>query len=211
MKCGFRIFPFAALIFMSLANSLNSSAGEIIGVGLRAGMNMSRLDGDDAESSGRRFKSGFCGGLFIDYTIVEGFSVQTEALYSEKGSRYERGGEIRMEYDYLEFPVLVKAAFMEGNFKPNISLGPALGILLKAKQISDYPGDPYRSGEIDAKDSLKNWDISLVLGLGLDYYLGFGKATIDIRFDKGIVSIDDSGAGLDLKNQVFSLLIGFSL
>lgn len=58
---------------------------------------------------------------------------------------------------------------------------------------------------------VKSTDFGAVLGAGLEYGLGTTAILVDGRLGLGLTSIADSeGFDFDVKNRVFSLLIGVS-
>jgi hypothetical protein len=198
----------------------NPSSAAEIKWGLKIGAVSAKLYGDVVEELeallGEESKSriGFSVGGFITFNIAKVFAIQFEILYTMKGIKYE--GEIIgttikawWELDYLEVPVLAKIIIpTKGGVKPYLFAGPAVALKLSGKMKTEYGGEP---GEGDVED-MKGTDFGLVIGGGLDFGLGSsgrGSLSVDIRYNLGLFSISEFEGG-DMKNGVFSLMVGYS-
>jgi hypothetical protein len=208
-------------IVLICAMSSKASAQELTGYGLKAGLNLANLGGDDADyvDVDKKMKMGFTVGGFVTYSINEMFAVQTEVLYTQKGAKYEDAEgdfEETKKYDYFEIPVLAKfTAPTEGIIKPNLFFGPVLGILRSAKEDGSR-GDI--SWDHDIKDATKSTDFGLVFGAGVDIGMPHSAITIDGRYTMGLTTIcepythpeTDEEIDCDVKNGVFSFTVGYS-
>jgi len=58
----------------------------------------------------------------------------------------------------------------------------------------------------DIKSTLKSLDFGVVAGAGLD----IKKFSLDVRYTMGLSKLDNTGAGLELKNGVFGAMLGYS-
>ena len=219
MKRLIAIIVTGALALMLLLPNPSSATG--IKGGLKIGASMAKLHGDDVEDftdvlgAGLKSRIGFCAGGFITFNITGMFAIQPEVLYTMKGVRWE--GEINgatplkvwMKLDYLEIPVLVKImAPSPGGVNPYLFAGPVFALKLSSKMKAEYAGE---SAEEDIED-LKGTDFGLVIGAGVDFGFGasgMGKMTLDVRYSLGLSTISDF-EGDDVKNGVFSLMVGFS-
>jgi len=206
-----------AIVVMFTLFSASVAAQGLTGKGLKAGLNIANLRGDDMEDWDS--KMGFSAGGFITYSINDMFAIQPEVLFTMKGAKYEEeilGETLKAttSLNYLEIPVLAKLSMpTQGSVKPNLFVGPSLAILLSAKGKVEYAGE---SEEVDIKDDTKSIDLGLVFGGGVDFDLGpdKGKLTADVRYTLGLTSIDESpeevGGPYDVKNGVISLMVGYS-
>ena len=219
MKRLITIIVTGALAFMFLLPN-SSSAVEIKG-GLKIGASSAKLHGDDVEDltdflgEDQKSRIGLCAGGFITFNITEMFAIQPEVLYTMKGSKYEEEifGEtlkVWIKLDYLEIPVLVKIMVpTPGGVKPCLFAGPVLAMKLSGKVKFEYGAD---SKEEDIEEDMKSTDFGLVIGAGVDIGFGapgMGKITLDIRYSLGLSTISDF-EDEDIKNGVFSLMVGFS-
>jgi hypothetical protein len=174
----------------------------LTGKGIKVGLNLANVSGDDAPDD-ISMRLGLAAGGFITYAFSDMFAIQPELLYSMKGYKFDvPGGESETaKIDYLEIPILFKVLLVGGgNFKPNFYAGPAVGFLLSAK-----------AGDFDMKDNMKSTDFGLIGGAGADLLMGTGpgKITFDVRYNVGLTSTDDSGADAKISNSTISFLVGY--
>lgn len=193
-------------------------AKEIKG-GVKAGINIANFSGDDADYTGTDKKSrvGIVAGGFVTIPLNDQFSLQPELLLSMKGAKYEAAGtgwtyDTTSKLTYIEIPILAKLNIQtEGSVKPNVFLGPSIGIKASAKIETEVSPDPLAgitSGEEDMED-VKSLDLGLAIGGGIDIEAGTGKVTLDARYTMGLTSIDDSADDLDVKNSVIAIMAGY--
>jgi len=157
-------------------------------LGLKAGANISKVDGvEDAKNY-----TNFNAGVFGLFKLTK-FGIQPEVLYSGQGYKTD---DNELKAVYLNIPVMVKF-YIVGGF--NIQAGPQYGILLSAED---------KDGE-DIKDDFKSSDMSAAFGLGFDAPFGL---VFDARYVMGLSDINDvDGANDALKNKVIQLSIGYKL
>jgi len=206
---------FAIVLMFTLCSS-SIFAGGLTGYGLKGGLNFANLHGDDVEDLGLGdldSKMGLCLGGFVTYSISDMFAIQPEVLFTMKGAKKEvevQGETLKVtgSLNYLEIPVLAKLSIPgQGSFVPNLFIGPYLAIKLSGKWKVEYAG---ASAETDIED-LKGTDFGVVCGAGVDLALGSSKVTVDARYTLGLTTIDASEWEADIKNGVFSLMVGYSL
>ena len=202
-----------ALVLVLLFSTSLLAQG-ITGKGVKLGLNFANWVGDDADifqdqgyDMDKKMKIGFTFGGFLTYSVNEMFALQPEILYSIQGVIYE-GSMLGLDatstntLTYIQIPILAKFNLsMEGNIKPNIFLGPQLGLLLTAKTKAEVEGVEV---EEDMKDVTKSTDFSLVFGGGVQ----FGLFSIDGRYNMGLTSFDEGED--DIKNSVISIMVGYS-
>jgi len=200
---------FALVLILALFSS--ASAQGFAGYGFKAGLNMANLSGDDV-IEGTNSKIGSCLGGFVTYSLNEMIALQPEVLYTMKGATWDEEVfgetlEITWTLDYLEIPVLAKVAIpTQGTVKPNLFVGPALGINLRGKVKAELAGE---TEEADIED-LKSTDFGLVFGAGIDFGLPRSAITVDGRYVMGLSTIDNSEAKADVKNGVMTFMVGYS-
>ena len=182
--------------------------------GLKAGLNLANLSGDDIENTDA--KTSFAFGGFFCYQFSPMFAVQPEVYYSMKGATQKMDFEgetvdITYSLDYIEIPLLVKfmIPIKDSKVKPTIFVGPHLAINTTAKVKAEFQG---QSEEQDLED-VKSTEFGLQFGGGIGFPVGKGELGIDIRYILGLSTIDDSAGDADVKNSVinFNLYYGFSL
>jgi len=193
-------------LFVLLLSSVSfSQIG--FGRGIKGGLVTSTFTGDDATDAMRR--TGYIAGVFMNFGLGP-LGIQPEILYVMKGADFEDEEEgvpinVRFKIGYIEIPILAKLTISAlPAFKLFVFGGPSVALLVSAKGETEIGSTTL---EIDIKDDLKNFDVGLVLGVGV----GLSRLTFDVRYIMGSSSIDDTGDEDDLKNSVLAATVGISL
>jgi len=206
------IITIFAIVAVFTLSSASVSAQGVTG-GLKAGMNIANIHGDNVEDVWDS-KIGICAGGFITCSLSDLFAIQPELLFTMKGSKAEgevegEPAKLTMKLNYLEIPVLAKLLIpTPGTVRPSLFVGPSLAIKLTGKGKVEYAGE---SEEADIED-VKSTDFGLVFGGGVDFALGQGKLTVDARYTLGLTTTrePEDGEEVDVKNGVISIMVGYS-
>jgi len=172
------------------ANAAYSQAQ--VALGIKAGVNVSKLNNDDIESSSI---TAFHGGAFALFKLTA-IGIQPELLFSQQGTTIDdvNLGKGDLKMSYMTIPVMVKF-YLPGGF--NLQAGPQFGFLNSA----EFDGS-------DVKDSFKNSDMSLNLGAAWDAPFGL---VLDARYNIGLSDIsDESGLG-EFKSGIFQFSVGYKI
>ena len=164
--------------------------------GVRFGFNSSKFTGKDIPGKGIAHIPGLTFGFFINYEVINQFSLQSELLFTTKGSRINTVGDIYLHniFTYMEIPVLAKWTFTtEKIWKPYLLEGPFLDIKLLAFNEEGFPED------------FRKIDLGLILGGGVR----FNKISLGMNYNHGFLNFDQSKKNIDLKNQTTSVVVGF--
>ncbi len=194
------VIAFVIMAFATAASAQESSKC----LGIKGGLNMFKLYGDDVEDA--KYLYAFTIGGFFTCNLNEMFALQPEIYYSVKGAKEETtAGDIDLKLGYIDIPVLFKVKFpLEGkNWSPNLYAGPYFAFLLSA-DLEGY----------DVKDQTKSTDLGLVVGAGFDVKLKEGAQTLnfDFRYSIGFTKLDEEGEAEVFNNGLqFLLGYGFSL
>lgn len=165
-----------------------------VALGLKAGVNVSKLNNDDLESSSITAFHGGAFGLF-KFTAI---GIQPELLFSQQGSKIDDvslgKGDLKMSY--MTIPVMVKF-YLPGGF--NLQAGPQFGFLNSA----EFDGE-------DIKDSFKNSDVSANVGVAWDAPFGL---VFDARYNIGLSDLNDGDGTVvgEVKSGVFQFSIGYKI
>ncbi|MCX5752128.1 MAG: porin family protein [Candidatus Krumholzibacteria bacterium] len=148
------------------------------------------------------FRSGFAGGVYVDYAFNRFFSLQPEILYVMKGLN---GGiansridvDYAARFDYIEIPLLAKLAMAgKSHFSPYFFAGPGVGINLAADvdiKTTDMRIDRTSSGSSDWSAIMNRAEFCFSFGGGCKYAIGLGGITADVRFDIGLSKVYSGG------------------
>jgi hypothetical protein len=177
------LITFGIVVLFALSGVAQDDMTGLTGKGIKAGLNLADMVGDDAE--GLDMKLGFGGGGFITYNFTPQFAIQPELLYMMKGPKEEVTDgvnvyEFKWKMTYLELPVLFKfTPAMEGNVKPNLFAGPAISLLLS----SDLELEEL---SVDIKDAMRSMDFGIAFGGGLGFQMETMTITFDARYTIGL-------------------------
>jgi opacity protein-like surface antigen len=195
-------------IFVALAVLAVPADAQKVSVGLKAGPNFVTLAGDgvsDVESFARMI-----GGGFMVVQLGNNFAFQPELLYAQKGGKEVDADEImKLKLDYIEVPLLLRAfPTMTGRFLPHLLAGPTVAY------NSNCDAEITEAGvatTVDCDDllPLKDWDLGVALGGGVDMAVGKAFLVLDLRYTLGLTSIDDDSNPSDIKHRAFSIMAGF--
>ena len=190
------------IIFILIILCLNDPSYSQVHIGLKAGQgytnvgmgpndplfvsynNGSFLYSIEHRADGSR--RGFQGSAFAIFDIGKQFSIQTEFLYSVKGS-HARNTRHEWVLKYVEFPLLAR---IEIPFSSSTSLFVLTGVKLGINVFKEFRGiggigQPY-SYELE---NVNNLDWGLVFGAGLSHKLGNFAPLLELRYVYGLSKI----------------------
>ena len=190
------------ITFISMLVTLTLSSCICHNLGLKTGLNLATVNGDD--TGNLDIRTGMFFGGFAELCLTNEFAIQPEILYSMQGAKYTQsdGYDGTLKLDYINVPVMAKIKVIDELY---IQAGPQVGFLLSAKDEFKSTND---SGEEDIKGDLNTIDFGANLGLGyqLESGLNFGA-----RYNLGFSNINNGGGSSDFKkhNGVFQFSVGF--
>lgn len=185
--------------------------------GIKGGLNASQFYVDQPNVEDENMKIGFNFGIFTKVPITSFLALQTEALYTNVGSKVTYGGsdladlfgiesgEVRFNLNYIQVPVALAV-----NLGPlNIHAGPYVSYLLSANvrdwNMAEVSGTTVQ--ELETSD-FNRMDYGVVVGVGFDVQ----QFTIGARYNHGLREVGNSGIAGNLtensKNSVGQLYIG---
>jgi hypothetical protein len=152
-------------------------------IGLKGGVNMASLNGDNLNSDNI---TSYHGGAYGLIKITK-FGIQPEVLFSKRGND-------QLDLAYMDVPVMVKFYLAAGL---NVQAGPQFGMLLNAEDVDGN----------DIKGTLKKSDLSAAMGLGWDLPFGLN---VTGRYILGLKDVNDT-VGPSIKGNTFQLSVGYKL
>ena len=175
------------LLLLSIVSINCTSFGQRIDIGIKGGMNFSRLEIPDVSTSQ---KTGYHLGAYSLFKFGK-LGLQPEFIFSQQGSKVDLGN---WDTKYINIPVILKLYLVAGF---NLQAGPQFGFLNKAELDGN-----------SIEDNIKRSDVSLGLGLGWDAPIGL---KFDARYNIGLTDNSDDPAYAAIKSQVFQLSLGFRI
>ena len=207
----------AALLMLPLIVSAQTESK--IETGIMVGLNLSSFYGSG--SRGTEIKTGIGGGGFVRFNVSPVFAIQPELLYSMKGAEgSELGFTFKSILTYVEIPVLLRVSIpVKGSVVPALFAGPVAGFNISSRLHAETV-----DGSITFDiDNARIFDFGLALGGGITvgtgkakffldgrYTLGFKKAYKDVAFPGLFDLVDFAGRAPDVKNYMFSIMMGVS-
>jgi hypothetical protein len=180
-----------AISIAAFSNAQKSKQDEGIKLGIKGGLNVSNLMGDDKDVA---IRTSIHAGLVAEIIVSDKFSIQPELLYSGQGASDTKEGGGRIKLDYITLPVLAKFPIAK-----NLSLeaGPQVGFLISGK---------YKTNDSNEKiPGLKTIDFGL--DAGLEYELNNG-VFFQARYNLGLTDIGYAGDNNRASNSVIQFSIG---
>ncbi len=219
-----------SLFILSLSTSVLAFEG--VELGFKGGLNLAKTSGetyiDDLGDVEFESKAGIGLGAFISININQYFAIQPEILYMQKGGQKDMpllidvgGGQlvnVDVEMDanlnYLEIPILAKVKVPTGSsITPFFIVGPAVAFNIDAEAeitvSADINGYFEESAKEDIKDEITDTDLGIIFGGGAEFGLGAVNIFFDVRYNIGMLNIDDIGVN-DIKNRAISFMTGIS-
>lgn len=196
------ILATAFLVFVAS----HAAAKEKARYGIKVGINFANLSGDIEEEfwESEARKTLVLGGYAI-VKLNDFLSVQPEILLSYKGTKEDVGFNAdEISLSYIDIPVFLKISILrDKNIRPNLFFGPAPNLLT---------GSDYKAGKISVEldDVTANFDISAIIGVGVDIVSGKGAFIFEGRYTIGFESIDDRRQPKDIRNRVFTIMTGYT-
>ena len=205
----------------------NSSSG--VRFGLRAGLNLSDVQGDAVNTftslagyapNGtiiRQMRPGFYAGLYATLPIGPSFAIEPGISYSEKGTvlqgkvpvpaldflNTKLTGTARLAY--IDVPVLAKAFITPGFY---VYAGPQASFLVsgKARVEAGALGFSAFKQDFDISNQLRKVDFAAVAGLGYQFENGLG---LSAGYDYGLTSLDTNNR-FNAQNRVIKAGLNYS-
>lgn len=176
----------AAMVLSSVGAFAQYSGGEFT-LQPKVGLNVSNLT-DYSDDGDTDWKAGLAIGLEGEYHINNWFGLSAGLLYSQQGTKGDN--DVKLKMDYINVPVLA-------NFYVAKGLALKAGLQPGFKVNSEWSAGGH---SIDA--DIKSVDVSMPLGISYEYE-GF---CLDARYALGLTDITKNS---DMKNQVFSITLGY--
>jgi len=189
--------------------------------GLQGGVNSSSFRGDTGvltsgiESASLQRRTSFQLGVAFMADLSDRFSLQTEALYIQKGAVVNGslfGGLVTQvpvtatyRFAYVQVPLLLKFRFPNDSpITPFVQAGPSAALRTAAGVESSVSG----TGQIRRFDSVGRFDLGGAFGGGIRYSLAESALLLDLRYTPGLLDIS-LAENMDLRTDTFMLSLGY--
>ena len=161
--------------------------------GATAGLNRSSLGGDAPDDAKYNRAVGFGVGVVGDIGLTEDVVLSLQPMYVRRGTNIafdvgeeEKRDSLEIRVDYIDCLVLVKVLSDGERFYLSSGLG--FGFLTGANINNIH------DGESDAKSLFKDYDVSVVFGVGYVIPARGSLVTVELRYQQSLVSVADPDA-----------------
>lgn len=190
-----------------------SYAQQRFSAGPRIGLNLSNYWGN---ADNLRMKPGVNAGVFLSYSSLNHFGISADVLYSQRGAKYDTQVlKFTQRVNYLEIPVVARYYLtLNGDFRPNIFVGPSLGIKLNAKRLNSEPNVAGVNAENN--ENFRDLDLGATAGFQLNWRTGNRQHfLIDARYTLGLSEVQSNlpnvwGNRNNLQNSTISVSLGYA-
>lgn len=217
MRAARTSLPLAVVALLTVAAPAQAQFG------VRGGVNLTDLVGDDAGETERR--RGLSLGAYVDVFRVGPVDVAAEVYYRQKGAdltslqaELAQGQAppetLEFGLDYVEIPVLLRWNVVQGSrARLYLAGGPAFAWRLDCGiEVSSGTGDSSPDCDDllgdDAEETLRDYEQGLVVSGGIDLLVlrNMGALNLDARYTKGLSRVSGNR---EWKNEAFSLMLGW--
>lgn len=210
----------AVLSFITL--SAMSADAQHMYLGAKVGANLAN-ESEDSLPTGYSLSihPGFLAGAQFEYWFDDMWSLGAQVLYDQKGARENINGfsdlggtgTADLVINYLEVPILVKATFGTGNFRPYVFAGPSIGKYLSNKihLTATFQGQTTDTTLSGADSVFNSIDFSAVFGAGVSYKLSSGPILfLDAAYALGLVNVahTEPGDNTVVKSRDIRIAVG---
>ena len=159
--------------------------------GATGGLMSSSLSGDAPKDASYSSKTGFSGGLVVDFTLLEDVVLSIQPRYLQKGSaiaydvgKYELQDSLTATLDYISLPVMVKINSL--NKRIFFSTGLDFGYLMNSSLENIVDGSTKDVGNL-----FKTIDISATFGFGVNIPIGSPIISLELRYMQSLLNLSD--------------------
>lgn len=160
-------------------------------IGATGGLMSSSLSGDAPEDASYSGKTGFSGGLVVDFTLTEDIVLSIQPRFLQKGTsvaydvgEYELRDSLTATFDYVSLPVMVKITSL--NKRIYFSSGLDFGYLMNSTVENIVDGSTK-----DVNELIKNYDISATFGFGVNIPIGAPIISLELRYMQSLLNLSD--------------------
>lgn len=201
----------------------------------RVGVSMASLAGEkiyiDASNMpmSSRYKTGFMGGVDLDYQMLDNLSISLGAYYAQQGCNYRNNSvetkgpgntvsgtgysDWSTNLDYLNVPLMLNVYVAPGvAVKAGLQVGFALSGKMKYTTTDytktpegEYKSEKPRDVDIDMDKTLNKVNFTVPVGFSYE----FSNVILDARYNIGLTSFQNIDGFESSKNRVFTISAGY--
>jgi hypothetical protein len=187
--------------------------GQKLRVGVTAGLNVTTLSEPGNLYDNEALKTGFGGGLALNYAISESVGLQSGIIYEQKGFRKKHqlaAGEEKLTgmYNYLTVPLVMEGSMaIKGNTRLYGLTGVYAGFKTYAENALALTGNEW---PMDATaEEIKSEDYGWILGGGVQVPAGNNLMQIGFKYSLGLAKVLETSPDDRNKSVLFGVTLFF--
>lgn len=189
-----------SVFIISLSVSSQTTEKQKLSVGIKSGVNISRLNFNEKIPDGFNsdLRTGFVAGAFVTYPVAKSpFSIQAEFLYSSMGGDLTNAlnESQNFRFNYFSIPGLIKYQFSK---KLAAFAGPQVDVMVYAKENNKF-------GEFNITQSVEEFDFYATLGLELWLRKDI---VLNARYMHGFWEVHTIPPGVSMSNRGVQITLG---
>jgi hypothetical protein len=154
-----------------------------VGGGVKAGVSLGDLPNfsDSSSADEKSQRVGFAAGGFLMVRFPNGFAIQPEFLYTQKGVKASSPSvSATFKTDFLDVPILARYTFGKV-VRGYVFVGPSFDFKTSAKVKSSLVS----GSEADVSSNLKSFEFAFVAGGGVE----LGPILLEARWSEGLTDL----------------------
>jgi hypothetical protein len=193
----------AVVVVTAMLALAADAPAQAVSVGLKGGVGFGSLDTSGPESFDTSADAGGLAGVFLGVELGDRLRFQPELYWSVR--RFAATGvptPFSVSARGIEVPLLMQVRMPRARTSQVIVFGgPQLAVIGKVTQ-------KIGNQSADVSDRIRNRDLALVVGAGLEHSLAKGSWAIDVRIAIGTSNVSEAGPGSQ-KSRGFTVLTGY--
>jgi hypothetical protein len=183
-------------------------------IGVYAGVNSSKLNGDSPEKASYESLPGLNAGANLDFKVGKTVWISVQPSYSREGTKisytirdkYEPVDSVRIRLNYVSVPVILKVSFINDRFY-------AIGGFETAYLLNNTVSSHDEEQDVDL--NVSQWNLAIQFGIGLHIPVGFPRLYVELRYSQGVLNLTDEPLTKSyvprVKTAGFTLLTGIEI
>jgi hypothetical protein len=186
--------------------------------GITGGVNWNNVNGKTSTGGklDNNLKTGFTGGVNVEFPVSSGFFLQPGVEYSQKGSEFNNGGKLRLSYIDVPVNFIYKPALGMGSML--LGFGPYVGFGING-EVKAANGTERKVTFNNNYSTSEAEDIQFKkLDAGANFMIGYefkSKLSASVKAQLGLININPDanvpGDATRYRNTGFGLSLGYRL
>ncbi|MFO7894647.1 MAG: porin family protein [Longimicrobiales bacterium] len=159
-------------------------------------------------------------GAYLGFGLSDRLAFQAEVVYGVRGADGlglgtdvldPNAGDVRLDMQYLEVPLLLRAGFPGERLLASFFAGPYAGFLLSCEVTAGGSTGACDDDAATQRFGPRSTDFGLVAGTGVDIAIGESTIFFDARYTLGILSIQSGADGFDARHNGLAITGGIAV